>query len=248
VRGVRFQDRYCFNFRIALPSCHYQSKIIPEKENHEEPLQFNNSSAHAHYMVMAKERVKEMILRLESQITAKIILLTVLMLVLAGSVLGQEEKSEAEAALANASPEQVGVLATQLLDELDSIIAQSKAYQERLSAASIEDSLVLQLQLATRQDRFMDTLHQLADIALESEGFDVSDQLRNRAKVVFVKVSPAIWQLISELRTQIDALRFKRPETAPADRSALEDKIVRLTTRLDRFHQFPPDLPRRRVG
>ncbi len=164
--------------------------------------------------------------------------MTMLMLALTGPALGQDEKSETEVALENAPPEQVGERAAQLLDELDSIIAESKAYKERLLAASTEDSLVLQLQLAVRQDRFMDTLHQLADIALEAENVEVSDQLHNRAKMVFTQVSPVIWQLIAELRSQIDDLRSKRPETAPADQSALEDKILRLATRLDSFYQF----------
>ncbi len=179
-----------------------------------------------------------MILRFESRAIAEVVLLTALVLILTGPALGEDQKSEAAEALANATSEQVGKQAAELLDQLDTILTETQAYKERLLTASSEDSLVLQLQLATQQDRFLEALHQLADIAQKPEEGEVVDQLQSRTRIVLSEVSPIIWRLISEHRTLIDALRSKRQETVPADHAELEDKLLRLTTRLDRFYQF----------
>jgi small conductance mechanosensitive channel len=159
-------------------------------------------------------------------------------LTMSGSALAQDQKSAADEVLAEVNPEQVGEQAAKLLTQLETIIGESRVYSERLVVASSEDSLVLQLQIDARQDRFMETLQQIAEITNQEDETGDNAQLLDRTRIVFSDVTPQIWELISETRTKIDRLRSQRQGTAAADISVLEDNLRRLTIRLDRFFEF----------
>jgi len=171
-------------------------------------------------------------------LTASALALLLLASVSTQPLAAQEQESEAEQALADATPEQVGERAVSLLARLAEDRAKGRAYRGRLAVASAEDSLVLRIQLASSRDRFMESLHDLAGLVVAEAQDSVHEELRNRAETVFNEVTPEIWELIGELRTEIDGLRALRPGAAPADRSALEDQIVVLSSRLDRFYTF----------
>ena len=165
----------------------------------------------------------------------------VVSLLIAVSATAQEIESAAEEALETATPDEVGQQAADLMARLDGIIIEARSYQERLAAASAEDSLVLRLQLAGSRDRFMAALQDLAGLVVDSEDDETHHELRDRAEIVFTEVTPLIWELIGELRAEIDGLRATRLAAAPADRSALEDRIILLTGRLDSYFKYGRD-------
>jgi len=167
-------------------------------------------------------------------------LATILLIALVpvGESVAQEPESAAELALTDAIPEEVGQQAAEVMTRLDDVLAEAKGYRDRLVAASAEDSLVLRLQLAGSRDRFMVALQELADVVVASEQDETHDELRDRAEIVFTEITPYIWELIDELRTEIDVLRAQRTATAPSERSELEDRIILLTGRLDRVYKY----------
>jgi small conductance mechanosensitive channel len=123
----------------------------------------------------------------------------------------------------------------EILARLEMLIAQGRLYREKLAAASAEDSLVFLLQLDKTRDRFVETLGELADVVTATKGDETHRLLRDRAETVYEEVTPRIWILIGELRTEIDALRAKRPEMSPADQLGLESEISLLRNRLDGY-------------
>ncbi|MCK5652166.1 MAG: mechanosensitive ion channel family protein [Gemmatimonadetes bacterium] len=174
-------------------------------------------------------------------LTAAAVGILLLTLVSIPPMAAQEQESEAEQALAGATPEQVGERAAALLARLAATRAQTRVYRDRLAAASAEDSLVLRIQLANSRDRFLESLHELADMVVVSDQDTVPGGLRDRVETVFTEVTPVVWEVIGELRTEIDGLRALRSGTAPADRSGLEDQIAVLTSRLDRYYTLGRD-------
>jgi len=171
-------------------------------------------------------------------LTVAAMAILLLSLVRAPQVLAQEQESEADQALADATPEQVGEPAASLLARLDATLTEARAYRDRLVVASAEDSLVLRIQLAKSRDRFMESIQELAEIVVTEGQDSVSEELRDRVETVFNEITPAIWEVIGELRAEIDGVRALRTGTAPADHSALEDQIGVLSGRLDRFYTF----------
>ena len=169
------------------------------------------------------------------------LVVTLSLLVCAANVPAQETGSAAEEALETATPDEVGQQAADLMARLDGNIIETRGYQERLAAASAEDSLVLRLQLAGSRDRFMAALQDLSGLVVDSEDDETHHELRDRAVVVFTEITPRIWALIGDLRAEIDGLRATRPAAAAADRSALEDRIILLTHRLDSYYRYGRD-------
>ncbi len=162
----------------------------------------------------------------------------VIALVPVGESVAQEPESAAERAMTDATPEQVGQQAAEVLGRLESILTEFRGYKDRLTMASGEDSLVLRIQIADVEDRFMEALRDLARVVVSPDGDETSRELRDRAEIVFTGTTQAIWELIGELRTEIDVLRAQRTATAPADRSELEDRIILLAVRLDRIFKY----------
>ncbi len=172
------------------------------------------------------------------EILMLVILLLGLVTVAPVAAQGQEQVSATEEALAGATADEVGPRAATVMARLDSIVEDITGYRGRLAAASAEDSLVLRIQLANSRDSFMATLKDLAGVVVASEEDEAHHELRDRAEIVFTEVTPMIWEVIDELRTEIDGYRARRTGTAPVDRSALEDRVVLLTSRLNRIYQY----------
>ncbi len=74
------------------------------------------------------------------------------------------EQTSGEAVLADAMVADVGERGAEVLDRLETNLTVVRRYQGKMTVASAEDSLVLRLQVAQGQDRFMEALGDLADI------------------------------------------------------------------------------------
>ncbi len=148
------------------------------------------------------------------------------------------EAQEAREALATATAVDVGERGAEILGRLDRILADGIRYREMLVTASAEDSLVIRLQRARIRDRFMDALGELSDVLSVARDDSAQRELRRRGELVFEAVTPQIWELIREMRGEIDDIRAHRPATEPANLPSLEDDLVLLTNRLDRFFSY----------
>ena len=148
----------------------------------------------------------------------------------------ESNRTEVEEALTTATVANVGEKGAEILDRLSTALTEGKRYREMLTNASAEDSLVLRLQLAGARDRFLNVLGELAEAIVQAQDDETQVELRDRGELVYDAVTPQIWALIGQLRVEIDGIRAGRPETAPADLSALEASLARLTERLDFFY------------
>ena len=88
-------------------------------------------------------------------------------------------------------------------------------YSARLAAASGEDSLVLRLQIAVAQDRFMGALQELAGVVAGSGEDSLNEELRARAELVFARVTPNIWELIESCVARSISCAPSGPEPLP---------------------------------
>jgi len=168
-------------------------------------------------------------------------LIPLFLMLLPLSLAAQDQEPDPEAAvdaIATATVEDVGERGAEVLGRLDVVLKDGARYGDMLAAASAEDSLVLRLQLARAQDRFMDVLGELAEVLSIAENEETQQELRDRGEMVFVTVTHRIWELIRELREEIDGIRAGRTDTPPADRPAQEDDLALLTGRLDRFYAY----------
>ncbi|MEN8008187.1 MAG: mechanosensitive ion channel family protein [Candidatus Krumholzibacteriota bacterium] len=161
-----------------------------------------------------------------------VILLMPLLATFSSFVLAQEEEPAA------VTPAEAVAQGAEALGRLDTVMIEIGRYGDMLAVASAEDSLVLRLQLAGAQDRFMDEMGELATV-LAADGDDPArGELRARAEAVYLAVTPRIWELVGELRAEVDGIRAGRPGTPPADRLMLEEDLALLTGRLDRIFKY----------
>jgi len=161
-----------------------------------------------------------------------LVLSTIAIVLVASSALAQQPS--ARQLFSEMPPEQVGQRASDLLAGIQEDIAAIERYTERLTTASREDSLVLRLQRFDRREEVMADVHELADALLELEAGGAQAELHDRVGTAFVLITPQVWELIRELTVEVDAQRARRQEVAPAERSALEDRIGRTNRRLDK--------------
>jgi small conductance mechanosensitive channel len=126
----------------------------------------------------------------------------------------------------------------EILGRLDDLIAESRGILKKQVAASAEDSLVLRLQLARARDGFMEALAELAEVVIATKDDDTHRLFRERGEDVYEKVTPRLWELISEIRLKIDDLRAKRTDTPAAERLALEAELSLFAGRLDTLFKY----------
>jgi small conductance mechanosensitive channel len=156
-------------------------------------------------------------------------------------VAGQAQEAESDAALEaieTATDQNVGQRAAEIMDRLDQAVQVNRGYKAQLAASSPEDSLVLRLQIENNSDRFMEGMSDLAGALLQDEEGQDQVELMNRGKAIYVAVTPLIWELIGELRTEIDNNRAQRTEISPSERVALEERLTLLTQRLDAYYSY----------
>jgi len=150
----------------------------------------------------------------------------------------ERDQTATERALAGATSAELGEQAATILQQLGGIIDENADYHDRLAAATAEDSMVLRLQIARVQDDFMQVLHDLAAVIPKLEDDAAKAEVRERAAVVFEEVTPAIFAVISELRSEIDGLRSQRLLAPASERLGLEDRIDLYTKRLNTVFSF----------
>lgn len=152
---------------------------------------------------------------------------------------GQENDSkQRQMLLESVSADSVGDRAAQLVARIKNRIDRSDDFLQKLAAASVEDSLVLELQIAKLQVQVMADIHELVDILVELEQKGPQEQLRIEVEETLAFATPLIWRHINSLRQQIDAARSRRHSTAAVDRPTLEDRIAKLTERLNAAYEI----------
>ena len=129
--------------------------------------------------------------------------------------------------------EEVGEQASDLLARMTRSIGAIKRHSGKLATASSEDYLVLQILMSSLQVAAMGDLHELADVLYEQEQKGQQRELRGQVEGAFERITPLLWQHIARLRGEIDKARALRSSTPMEERSALEDRVRKLTRDLD---------------
>jgi len=135
-------------------------------------------------------------------------------------------------------PEMVGKLANELLSRINDSVASVKRYEKKMEDASVEDHLVLQLQIYQLRIRIMDDIHQLADALLEMEKAGPQPELREQVEGAFASITKPIRFHIDRLRSEIDKIRARRIEAKAEERFAIENEVANFTRRLDTFYEI----------
>jgi len=129
--------------------------------------------------------------------------------------------------------EEVGERASDLLARIDRSVDAIERHRGKLATASAEDCLVLQMRVFSLQVEVMGDLHELVDVLLDQEQEGPQRELRSQIEDAFERVTPLLWQRIAHLRGEVDEARSLRSSTPVEERSALEDRVRKLTRRLD---------------
>ena len=173
--------------------------------------------------------------------TLLLILLQVLLLAGLSEPAGAQKASEPAAGsevVKEMSAEKVGIDASELLARINATAEDAQGYLDEMKAASEEDRLVIQLQITFLQQRIMDDVHQLSDALLEQEKKGKQPELRRQVETLLSRIPPRLWFHINRLRGEIDAVRARRTKAPAEERPAIENEVVKLTTRLDRMYEM----------
>ena len=134
------------------------------------------------------------------------------------------------------SPEEVGKHANRLLLQIKAAIESGQRYEKALEKASVEDSLVLNLQIYQLRVQIMNDVDELADTLLELEKNEPEAELRKEVEELFTLITPALWFHINNYRDKIDTVRARRAEIKAEERAALEYKVEKYSRRLDTYY------------
>jgi small conductance mechanosensitive channel len=73
---------------------------------------------------------------------------------------------------------------------------------------------------------------------LEQEKKGKQPELRREVEALLSSVPPSLWSYINRLRDEIDTVRASRTKATAKERPAIENKVARLTKRLDRMYEM----------
>jgi small conductance mechanosensitive channel len=121
---------------------------------------------------------------------------------------------------------------TQILEAVNAV----DRYKALLEDASIEDSLVLKLQLFNSQLKGLQLLHELAEFLIELEQTEAQIELRGAVEEAYMLVTPRLWNHIDRLRGEIDAARALRMTVGVDKRMDLEAEIAATTDQLNQLY------------
>jgi small conductance mechanosensitive channel len=172
---------------------------------------------------------------------APVMLLPYLLLVHIPAAVRAQEDS-----LASGGSEVIGELtseeqsehAAKLITSIRASVDAALRYQELLSNASREDSLVLGRQITVLSARALEELHELTDVLVRLEKTEPQPTLRAGVVESFESITPHLWTRIDRLRREIDATRARRSDAAPEERLNLEYEVSIRTERLDRIYKL----------
>ncbi len=169
-----------------------------------------------------------------------LILVLVPLLTATGDVdqIAAQQTNEHQELLEGVSAEDLGERAADLVLRIRSEIDAGDIYRRKLANAGAEDSLVFRLQIATHRVQLLSDIHDLADVLVDMEKEEPRAELRAEVEELCAFVTPLLWPHINDLRHEIDSFRNKRSTTTVQDRPALEDRITRLSGRLDDGFDF----------
>ena len=148
------------------------------------------------------------------------------------------ETASANDAVKEMAAQKVGADANELLLRINAGVEDLQRYTDEIKSASEEDRLVIKLQIFLAQQRFLEDLQLLSDALLEQEKKDKQPELRRQVEALLSRVPPDLWFHINRLRDEIDTVRGSRSKASAKERPAIEIKVAKLTTRLDRMYEM----------
>jgi small conductance mechanosensitive channel len=134
--------------------------------------------------------------------------------------------------------EKVGIDANELLVRINADAEDLQSYKNEMKATSEEDRLVKQLQFFLVQQRILENVQQLSDALLEQEKKGKQPELRREVEALLSRLSASLWFHINRIRDEIDTVRGSRTKASAKERPAIEIKVAKLTTRLDRMYEM----------
>jgi small conductance mechanosensitive channel len=134
--------------------------------------------------------------------------------------------------------EKVGIDANELLVRINADAENFQRYKNEMKAASEEDRLVKQLQIFLVQQRILENVLQLSDGLLEQEKKGKQPELRREVEALLSRVPASLWFHINRLRDEIDTVRGSRTKASAKERPAIEIKVAKLNTQLDRMYEM----------
>ena len=148
------------------------------------------------------------------------------------------DTTTSQALLESVPTDSVGDDAAKLVSRIKRTIDAIDDTRQKLTTASLEDSLVLRLHGTMLVEQVMADIHELADVLIGLEEKEPQDQLRAEVEELYQYATPGILLYINSLRGEIDEARGLRLSINGAERLALEDRISLLTSRVDNAYEF----------
>ncbi len=164
------------------------------------------------------------------------IVMIALILTLPGSVRADKPTAEKSVKVVKELPvEIVDQDTNNLLHQINLIAAESKRLKATMQDESIEERLVIILQLSQLWLRAEKTILPLADNLIELEKKQKQVELRHQVESVFKQILINLKSEVERLGERIDIVREQRREAPPAKSYALQLQVTRMTGYLDRF-------------
>jgi small conductance mechanosensitive channel len=133
---------------------------------------------------------------------------------------------------------EVGDQAAELLTAINDAVEQNAHYKQKAQDASPEDQQVLRLQMASLLVQAFEDFHQLAEVLGELEEEAPQPELRTQMEELFRRTTPVLWEHIDRVNAEIDTARARRVSAPVEDRQNIEDRVTRLTERLNNLYEI----------
>jgi small conductance mechanosensitive channel len=132
----------------------------------------------------------------------------------------------------------VGEQAAELLARINQAVERNAHYKQKLPDASAEDQLVLRLQMSSLLVQAFEDFHELAGVLGELEKEAPQPELRTQMEELFRRTTPVLWEHIDRVNAEIDTARARRVSAPVEDRQNIEDRVTRLTERLNNLYEI----------
>lgn len=134
--------------------------------------------------------------------------------------------------------EEVGARANELLKQINKKIADGERFNSAFESASQEDRLVIDLQLIRLQNSIFDLIQQSGEMLLALEKKGPQPILRRELEKRYSQIPSNLRTKIMSLKARLDKARAQRMEVELKKRFALENKISRISTRVDELFEM----------
>jgi small conductance mechanosensitive channel len=150
----------------------------------------------------------------------------------------EQNPKTGEPLLVELPAKKVGEQAAELLARINHAVEQNAIYKRKLPDASPEDRLVLRLQMSSLLVQAFEDFHQLAGVLGELEEETPQPELRAQMEELFRRTTPVLWEHIDRVSAEIDTARAQRVSAPVDDRQNIEDRVTRLTERLNNLYEI----------